>query len=402
MFAGKPLPSVFALLVRAAAAAALAAAACGPAPSGHARLEADLAQSLEDLRQEYGFPGATAAVALPDGAVITVASGFADVEAQIPMHPDHRMLSGSIGKTFASALAIKLAVEGKLDLDDKIERWFGDRAWFSRLPNGHDITVRMLLNHSSGLENHAWYAQVTEAVGETFKDGVDYRPSHEDLVKMILDKKPLFPAGDGFYYSDTDYILVGWIIEMITGEDYYAALKREILDPLGLDDTTAQVGRDFPGLAAGYMGADNEFGYPDKIADIGRLYYDPTFEWTGGGIVTASADLARWGRALYIAHAFGPEHFKELLNAGDGRAPITDIPSLGPYRYGLGVYIHDSPLGTMIGHGGVMFGYTSRLRCVVEGGYCIAVQTNKNFDSYTHDYILALGAVVASYLKANP
>ncbi|MFQ5564729.1 MAG: serine hydrolase domain-containing protein, partial [Parvularculaceae bacterium] len=190
--------------------------------------------------------------------------------------------------------------------------------------------------------------------------------------------------------------------ELVTAEHYYAVLQREILDPLGLEHTVPLVGRDIPGLAVGYMGEDNEFaeyGFPDRIADIGRLYYDPTFEWTGGGLASTSADLAKWGWSLYCGRAFDAPYRDEILNADDGRAPIPDIPSIGPYRYGLGVYVHDSPIGTLYGHGGVMFGYTSRMRFAADHGIAVAVQVNRLFDSHTQDYVIKLGETVLAELE---
>ncbi len=377
--------------------------ACAPSPqSEHERLERALTAKLESLQALYGFPGATASVVLPDGTVIAVAAGLADVEEKIPMRADHKMQAGSIGKTFVAALLVKLHNDGRLDLDDQIEKWFGERPWFSHLPNGRDITIRMLLNHSSGLENHAWYPKVIESTGATFDPERSYRPSHEELVTMVLDKPPLFPAGEGFAYSDTNYILAGWIIELVAGENYYAVLQSEILDPLGLEHTVPLVGRDIPSLAVGYMGADNEFaefGFPDRIADIGRLYYDPTFEWTGGGLASTSADLAKWGWSLYSGAAFDVPYVEQILNVDDSRAPITDVPSIGPYRYGLAVYVHDSPLGTLYGHGGVMFGYTSRMRYAADHGFAVAVQVNRLFDSYTQDYIEELGKITLRHLE---
>jgi CubicO group peptidase (beta-lactamase class C family) len=130
-----------------------------PSPKGSAQprsgdlslLLTSLQAKLTELHQAASFPGATIGFVLPDGRSGSVSVGLADVENRIPLKPSDRMLAGSIGKTYVSAAILQIVQEGKLDLDAKIERWFGSDVWFPRLPNAKDITLRMLMNHSSGI-----------------------------------------------------------------------------------------------------------------------------------------------------------------------------------------------------------------------------------------------------------
>ncbi len=111
--------------------------------------------TLDGLRAEHGFPGATAAyVLLPDGATGVAATGFSDLETKTPMTVRSRMLAASIGKTFVGATMVALAREGCLDLDAPLSRYLSQRPWFTRLPNHASITLRHLLNHTSGLTDH--------------------------------------------------------------------------------------------------------------------------------------------------------------------------------------------------------------------------------------------------------
>ena len=114
-------------------------------------LKSALQQKLDEWHKAGNFPGATLGVVLQNGESFGLSVGFSDREARTPMKPDSRMLAGSVGKTFAAATALQLIKEGKIGLDDKIEKYLGRELWFSRLPNGKDITVRQLMNHTSGL-----------------------------------------------------------------------------------------------------------------------------------------------------------------------------------------------------------------------------------------------------------
>ena len=116
------------------------------------------------------------------------------------------MPAGSVGKTFTAAVAISLVHEGKLNLDDKIETWLGKEDWFGRLPNGKDITLRMLLNHSSGLRDHVFEQNFREAIHERLNKpdpDLDFVFSPRELVAFVLNTEPLFAAGKAWKYTDT-------------------------------------------------------------------------------------------------------------------------------------------------------------------------------------------------------
>ena len=334
---------------------------------------------LDSLRSEYQFPGATAAYILPDGTVATVATGLADVELNISMTPQSRMLAASIGKTFVGALVLALVEEGKLQLDNVISTWLGDRPWFSRLPNHGEITLRQLLTHSAGIPNHVEMEGFKNAFAKNRNADANPLPP-DSLIAFVLDQPPLFKPDQGWHYSDTGYILVGLIIEAVTGGDYYEQVRQRFLRPLQLTLTTPSDRLELPGLAAGYMAADNAFGMPSKTTiRPGVMAWHPGIEWTGGGFVSNPKDLVVWAKALFEGRALAGNYLEELLKS----VPLSqDDPD---NRYGIAVAIREKgPLGPTLGHGGWIPGYCSSLRYYPNHGIAISFQINTDIGVIDH------------------
>ena len=350
-----------------------------PGFSNSLDLKTQFQSELEALYDQYQFPGATAAYILPDGTVGAFAVGQADVELEIPIVPQSRMLAASIGKTFVGATVLALAQEGLLNLDDPVSRWLGDRPWFSRLPNNETITLRQLLNHTSGIANHVDEERFTRTFREKWRTLSNPFPP-EDLIAFVLDKPPLFKAGEGWYYSDTGYLLLGLIIEKVTGHGYYEEVTRRFLEPLHLTLTTPSDRLELPGLAAGYMAEENTFGLPAKTTVIpGIMAWHPGLEWTGGGFVSNSKDLVVWAKALFEGRAIEGSYLDDLLQS----VPISDDDP--DTQYGIAVAIHDNgPLGPTYGHGGWIPGYSSSLRYYPNYGIAIAFQINTDIGIVDH------------------
>lgn len=327
--------------------------------------------ALDAFQKQYGFPGATAAYVLRNGTVGVAATGVADLESKTPMTVQSRMLAASIGKTFVGATAVALAHEGVLNLDIPISRWLGKRPWFTRLPNHDAITLRHLLTHTSGLPDHVHLESFAAELSHKWREKNNPFPP-EALIQFILDLPPLFEVGKGWAYTDTGYILVGLVIEKATQKSYYTVITERFLTPLGLTQTTPADRRYLSGLAAGYTSTDNAFGLPRKTTTTqGEMVWHPGFEWTGGGLVSNSRDLALWGSALFAGHAMSSTYLKELLNS----VPIC--PETPDIRYGAGVGIYRTGrFGPVYGHGGWIPGYSSSLRYYPDYGVAIAFQLN--------------------------
>ncbi|MBP6212058.1 MAG: beta-lactamase family protein, partial [Pyrinomonadaceae bacterium] len=295
-----------------------------------------------------------------------LAVGYSDRDAKTPMRPTDLMLAGSTGKTFAAVTALQLVKEGKIGLDDRVEKYLGAESWYSRLPNAKDITVRQLMNHTSGLVRYEFKDQFTKDL--TANPEEVWKPA--ELLAYLLDEKPPFAAGKGWDYSDTNYIVLGMIIEKVTGKRFYDEAKKRVIKPLKLTNTIPQDGLRLKGVIQGYAGANNPFGGKDEMISNGKFAINPQFEWTGGGWATTSEDLARWAKMMYEGKAFDQTLLPQML---DGVA----APMLGrETKYGLGVIIRKTSAGTSYGHSGFFPGYMTDMMYFPEQRIAVAVQVN--------------------------
>ena len=339
---------------------------CGQTTANTSQLKAALQTKLDEWHKAGSFPGATLGVALANGESFGLAVGFSDRETKTPMKPTDRMLAGSVGKTFAAATALQLIKEGKFKLDDKIEKYLGSEAWFGRLPNAKEITIRQLMNHTSGLVRYEFKDQFTKDL--TANPEKVWKPA--ELVGYLLDEKAPFEAGKGWDYSDTNYIVLGMIIEKVTGRKFYDEANRRLLKPLKLTDTIPQDGPRLKGVVQGYAGPNNPFGGTDAMIVNGKFAINPQFEWTGGGYVSTAHDLARWAKMFYEGKAFSPDLLPQVV---DGVA----APMLGrESKYGLGAIIRKTPAGTSYGHSGFFPGYMTDMMYFPDQKIAVAVQVN--------------------------
>ena len=294
---------------------------CATSQVQHQILVSQIQNKLDSLKNISGFPGATFAIVLDDGTLLSFATGVSDIENNISMKPSDRMFSGSAGKTFVASIIMQLCDNKKLDLDDKVSDYIGDKEWFHRIPNHKELTIRMLMNHTSGLERYEFKPEFTAELIKT-PDKV-WIP--EELLAFIFDDEPLFKAGEGWAYSDTDYIIIGMIIEKLCNNSYYNELKNRILNPFGLKNTSPSNKRILEGLIPGYTGdGEPPFNLPGKVLVDGEYPINPQFEWTGGGLITTSNDFALWAKNLYEGKVFSEEKLKEMLSAVNYRTGKPD------------------------------------------------------------------------------
>ena len=339
---------------------------CGQPTANKTELKAALQLKLDEWHKAGSFPGATLGVVLANGESFGLAVGFSDRETKTAMKPADRMLAGSVGKTFAAATALQLIKEGKINLDDKIEKYLGSEEWFARLPNAKEITVRQLMNHTSGLVRYEFKDQFTKDL--TANPEKVWKPA--ELVGYLFGEKAPFEAGKGWDYSDTNYIVLGIIIEKVTGRKFYDEANRRLLKPLKLNDTIPQDGPRLKGVVQGYAGPNNPFGGTDAMIVNGKFAINPQFEWTGGGFASTAHDLARWAKMFYEGKAFSPDLLPQVI---DGVA----APMLGrESKYGLGAIIRKTPAGTSYGHSGFFPGYMTDMMYFPDQNIAVAVQVN--------------------------
>jgi D-alanyl-D-alanine carboxypeptidase len=325
-------------------------------------------QVLDSLRVAGNYPGLSMAVVFADNTSLALTSGFNDVEKRIPLKPSDKLLQGSVGKTYVAAIAMQQVQKKKINLNDKVWKYLGHYKWYARVPNAGDITIKMLMNHTSGVMRYEFKPAFTTDL----TNNPDKAWNAEELIAYVLDEQPSFEAGKGWEYSDTNYILLGMILEKVTGKKYYQLLFSDLLRPLKLENTLPSDSRNLHALAQGYAGEANEFGGQDKVInDQGLFIINPQFEWTGGGIYSSTHDLALWCKLLYEGKAFD----KSLLGI-----MLEGVPAkLGKdARYGLGVILRPTPLGDTYGHSGFFPGYLTEMIYLPHQRISIALQANSS------------------------
>lgn len=319
---------------------------------------------LEEKLDSEAFPGASAALILPDGSLVTCAVGLASIEEERELKVEDRMLSGSIGKTYFSAAALYLAGAGKLDLDAKVATFFEGVEWYTHVPNGAEITVRQLMRHQTGLPRWVF----ARDFWDTLLGDPDKVWTVEERLAYVADQDPLFAPGEAWAYSDTNYLLLGAILEKVSKKTVYELVKEKLLGPLALKDTIPSDRRKLPGVIQGHSRALPQLGVPERVMQDGQFVFNPQFEWCGGGFANTPGDLARWAKFLYTGKAFEGEYLDELLDT---------VPVPGQRRgYGLGVFVSETELGDLIGHDGFMPGYLSTMGWFPELEVAAAFQMN--------------------------
>ena len=330
------------------------------------RILVKLNKKLNEIREASGAPGVSFTTVLPNGDEITLVSGYADVEQQIEMEPDHKMLGGSTGKVFYSVVVMQLVEEGLLRLDEPVKTYLGSNEWFGRLPNADQLTLRHLMRHESGIPRYVFKEAFQKAV---VKD-VDkvWRP--EELLSYVFDDKPLFTVEEGFAYSDTNYIIVAMVIEAVTNNGLYEEVQTRVLDKAGLAHVVPQNVRTYDKLAQGYN-AENDPFFPGKaVGTDGKSRFNWQFEWAGGGLVITSRDLAVLGKKIYEGEMFDKSLMKEYLGGREATA-------MGG-TWGLGVHIRQTPNGRILGHSGFMPGYITNMMYFEDQKFSICYQVNSS------------------------
>jgi D-alanyl-D-alanine carboxypeptidase len=291
-----------------------------------------------------GVPGYAARI--DDGhRVTTTVAGTADTATGRPMTGSDQFEIGSNTKTFTSTLALQLVDRRQLELDAAVERYLP-----GVVPNGRNITVRMLLDHTSGLFSYTG--------DEGFLASRARDPQHvwteREMLAAAFRNDPVFAPGKGFSYSNTNYTLVGMILEKLTGRSLPDLMRERIIGPLGLRHTyyaDPRATNTGPGYAHGY--AVSFAGAEPTYADTATW---PIGGWGGaaGAIISTPADLSRFFSAVVTAKLFSRKQLAQMQTT-------VPLPAEYPIKggYGLGLFRIDSPCGTVWGHGGDTDGHHS-------------------------------------------
>ncbi|NBE54227.1 serine hydrolase domain-containing protein [Streptomyces boluensis] len=295
---------------------------------------------LHEAVTQGGLPGILAEVRDGDREWFGTA-GVADTGTGGEREREHRFRIGSISKTFVATVVLRLAAEGRLSLDDTVEQ---------RLPgavrgHGHDgaeVTVRMLLNHTSGIFN---YTDDQEALNSH-----ETHPP-ETLVAIAMSHPPAFEPGSGWAYSNTNYVLAGMIVERATGRALAEEITERISGPYGLADTYLPQGSDptIQGPHSRHYTKLFQTGPDAPVHDATEL--DSSMFWAAGGMISTASDLNRFFGALLGGRILPADQQRDMFTTVPTRDWISDA------AYGLGVSSVKLPRGeTVWGMGGAIFG----------------------------------------------
>ncbi len=351
-------------------------------------------KKMAQLMSDSNFPGASFAIVLPNGDVVTSAVGKSSKEKKTALKESDLMMSASIGKTYFSAIALSMLLEKKLSLDDNVSKYLGTEKWYKQIPNHADITIAHLMRHQSGIPRYIFNRKVWE---DAIKNP-DMKWTPGDQLKYIYDANPVHPAGKGWAYSDTNYILLGLILEKITRKSVYELVNTELLTPHKLSETFPNNRREMPGLVQGYSSAFAVLGMPDKTIANGKFVFNPEMEWCGGGFLCTSRDLAKWAHILYSGNAIEGDYLGLLTGEAADSSRM-----LGPNsKYGLGVIIRKTDLGPMLGHDGGFPGYTSTMGYFPDHKISAALMYNSDArDSLTKPAHVVMTELVRAVIAAR-
>lgn len=296
-----------------------------------------------------GGPGAAVAVRIGGEIVHAAGYGLANLEWGLPIDPDTVFRIGSITKQFTGAAILRLAERGKLGLDDRIERHLPEYPM-----NGRTITVRQLLNHTSGIKN------VTEL--PLFAEFQRKDHTLKQAIALFQDLPPDFEPGEKWRYSNSGYILLGAIIETVAGQDYATFLQEEFFGPLGMTRTSYLL--DAPIVTKRASGYE-----PTRSGPVNTSPISMTLPHAAGALGSTVGDLLTWDAALHGGRVLSAESYAAMITPGK-------LNDGSPTTYGLGLSRGAYRGIDAIGHNGGINGFVSTLEYWPGSDLSVAILAN--------------------------
>lgn len=337
-------------------------------------------QILDKAAYTYRIPGSIIAIRDDQGNTWSTTNGYADLTTRAPITTNMHFRIGSNTKTFVGTLILQLADAGKVNLDASVNTYLAaEMSAYMAAYDGNRITVRHLLNHTSGMFNFtADGAWGNAFISEPYKQ---YFPQELLILANNHATATNAPQFGNFSYSNTNYILLGLIIKKVSGMTYEEAVANGITIPQGLASTVVPRLGDtsVPApLARGYW----EDGETGTLHDV--TIRDSSTVWASGNMISTIADLAKWGELLGKG---------ALLSTGMQTQRMQLVPMSDHLSYGLGI-VKDVP-ANLVGHQGGMIGYTSQVYYVPDKGYTLAFFYNRTLALHDYSDVMTYQAVNA-------
>lgn len=320
------------------------------------RVQLELDTMFQQAFDDFQSHGTIANVRIPGVGEWAGNVGQADPSTGAPYANDTHQRVGSITKTFTATMILQLVDQELLSLDDTVDQWFDGVTY------GDQITVRMLAQMTSGI---ASYTLSDEWAQQVF-DNPEKVWSPQEVVDYGIGLPPSFEPGTGWEYSNTNYVMLGLIIEAVTGQDIRTVLHEQILDPLGLSSTSFPA-QDDDSLPAPYARGMTVQGQPED-EPVDATNWNPSWAWTAGQMISTLDDIHVWGRVLGTGELLSPE----------SQAQREEWVQIAPTAYyGLGI----SDYSGWIGHNGELPGYNSDIWYRPDLDSTILVFTNSDIDN---------------------
>jgi D-alanyl-D-alanine carboxypeptidase len=320
------------------------------AQTSDARLEAAVDSIASAVLQSTGVPSASVAVVQHGRLVLAKSYGSAKLDPRAPATPDMRYGIGSISKQFTAAALLLLQQEGKLRIDDPVEKYVPG------LSRGNEVTIRQILSHTSGYQD--FWPQ--DYLMEPMRQNATGREIMDRWAKQPLDFEP----GTRWQYSNTGYVLAGMIVEKVSGMPFFRFIQTRLLDPAGMKSA-----RDFDASpravdATGYIRYGLGPLHPAPDAGKGWMY--------GAGMLASTAtDLAKWDISVIKRSLLAPASYQEMFRE-------TTLKNGAPSGYGLGVFTQMSGGHFLIEHNGEVSGFTAENLVYPEDSAAVVVLTNQD------------------------
>lgn len=324
------------------------------------------------LKATYPSDGPGAAVIVVDDGKVVYAGGqgLADIDAKRKITPATMFRLGSNTKQFTAAVVLQLVQERKLSLDDKLSKYLPDYP-----EPGADATIQQLLTHTSGIKSF------TSIARWMLSDGRSKPITTEQLIAIFKDQPNDFPVGTKYQYSNSGYVLLGAIIEKVTGKPWHVAVQERIARPLDLKTIRYGVEeRAFPQMASGY----SEQG--GKVVPAMPLHMSSPH--AAGSLVGSVEDMARWARALHKGKVLSPVMYRRMTTP-------NRLPDGRPITYGFGLGLGELRGRKTIGHGGNTAGFDTATTYIPSEDLFLAVFTNSNDPAVSPDVAIAKIAAMA-------
>ncbi|HEY3673096.1 MAG TPA: serine hydrolase domain-containing protein [Acidimicrobiia bacterium] len=329
-------------------------AATAAKPTLDSATRKQLEQALDDAMKQVDAPGAIVGVRVGN-QTWKATRGVSDTTTQAPVAQNGYTRVGSVTKTFTGTLIMQLVDEGKLSLDDTIDKWFPD------VPLADQITVRMLGDMSSGINSYT----ADDALTSKYFADPEGAWTPEELIDAGVASPRKFAPGDGFFYSNTNFVMLGMIVEQLRNQPYNQVLQQRILDPLKLHATS------FPDAAT--MPTPSWHGYTDQLTTsdgqpVDATTWSPTFAAMAGQMQSNLADVMTWAKAVGTGATLTKKGQAERLKGN----PASKRPPREEYLFALG---RDNG---WLAHDGDIPGFNAQLAYLPKGDVTIVVMTNSD------------------------